>query len=116
MRKLGYSNKCVYFIKIICKFVQADVSSNGFLCTSFSLYKRVQQGCPLSLLLNTINGEVVNLNTRTNDKIVGYTISNQTETLKLSEFATGSTVDESKTAKTILANAKITIFLFSTHI
>ena len=81
MRKLGYSNKFVCFIKIICKFVQADVSSNGFLCTPFSIYKQVQQGCPLSLLLNTINGEVVNLNTRTNDKIVG--IPNQTKQKQL---------------------------------
>ena len=92
MRKLGYSNKFIYFIKIIYKFIQADVSSDGFLCTHFSLYKRVQKGCPLSLLLYIINGKVINMNSKTNDKIVEYTIPSQTETLKLSQFATGSTV------------------------
>ena len=37
MRKLGYFNKFIYFIKIICKNTQVNVFSKGFFSTSFSL-------------------------------------------------------------------------------
>ena len=71
MRKLGYSE---IFIKLIKKLYQnklSIISNNGFLSTPFSLSRGVRQECPLSLLLYIINGEVINLNIKNNDKIVG---------------------------------------------
>ena len=62
------------------------ISNNGFLSTSFSLSRGVRQGCPLSLLLYVINGEVINLIIKNNDKIVGYPIPNQKENTKLSQY------------------------------
>ena len=62
------------------------ISNNGFLSTPFSLSRGVRQGCPLSLLLYVINGEVINLIIKNNDKIVGYPIPNQKETTKLSQY------------------------------
>ena len=63
------------------------ISNNGFLSDPFPLSRGVRQGCPLSLLLYIINGEVINLNIELNHKIVGYPIPNQKETLKLSQCA-----------------------------
>ena len=88
---------------------------------------------PLSLLLYIINREVVNLNIKSNDKIVGYPTPNQKEDLKLFQYAddtnffiiiedsivkirqffkqykieTGAIIIISKTTITPLANAKI---------
>ena len=80
-----------------------------------------------------INGEVINLNIKNDDKIVGYPILNQKENTKLSQYAndtnlfelteqsiieivnffeqynleTGATINISKTTITPLANTKI---------
>ena len=98
-----------------------------------SLSGGVRLGCPLSLLPYPINGEVINLNIKNNDKIVRYPIPNQKGNTKLSQYAndtnrfvltkqsiieklnflqqynlaTGTTINISKTTITPLANAKI---------
>ena len=135
MRKLGYSEIFIKFIKKLYQNTLSIISNNGFLSTPFSLsiIRGVRQGCPLSLLLYIINGEVINLNIKNNDKIVGYPIPNQKENAKLSQYAddtnlfvlteqsiieilnffeqynlaTGTTINISKTTITPLANAKI---------
>ena len=133
MRKLGYSEIFIKFIKKLYQNTLSIISNNGFLSTPFSLSRGVRQGCPLSLLLYIINGEVINLNIKNNDKIVGYPIPNQKENAKLSQYAddtnlfvlteqsiieilnffeqynlaTGTTINISKTTITPLANAKI---------
>ena len=133
MRKLGYSEIFIEFIKKLYQNTLSIISNNGFLSTPFSLCRGVRQGCLLSLLLYIINGEVINLNIKNNDKIVGYAIPNQKENAKLSQYAdytnlfvltkqsiieilnffeqynlaTGTTINISKTTITPLANAKI---------
>ena len=133
MRKLGYSEIFIKFIKKLYQNTLSIISNNGFLSTPFSLSRGVGQVCPLSLLLYIINGEVINLNIKNNDKIVGYPIPNQKENAKLSQYAddtnlfvlteqsiieilnffeqynlaTGTTINISKTTITPLANAKI---------
>ena len=133
MRKLGYSEIFIKFIKKLYQNMLSIISNNGFLFTPFSLSRGVRQGCPLSFLLYIINGEVVNLNIKNNDKIVGYPIPNQKENIKSSQhaddtnlfalteqsiietlnffkqynLATVATINISKTKITPLANAKI---------
>ena len=63
------------------------ICNNGLLSSPFQLTRGVRQGCPLSLLLYKINGEVINLNIKANKKIVGYPIPNQKQSLKLSQYA-----------------------------
>ena len=130
MRKLGYSEIFIKFIKKLYQNTLSIISNNGFLSTTFSLSRGVRQRCPLSLLLYIINGEVINLNIKNNDKIVGYPIPNQKENAKLSQYAhdtnlfviteqsiieilnffeqynlaTGTTINISKTTITPLAN------------
>ena len=87
MRKLGFSEIFIKFIKKLYQNTLSIIFNNGFLSTPFSLSRGVRQGCPLSLLLYIINGEVINLNIKNNDKIVGYPIPNQKENAKLSQYA-----------------------------
>ena len=133
MQKLGYSEIFIKLFKKLYENTLSIISNNGFLSTPFSLSRGVRQGYPLSLLLYIINGEVINLNIKNNDKIVGYPIPNQKENTKLSQYAddtnlfvlseqsiieilnffqqynlaTGTTINISKTTIKPLANAKI---------
>ena len=59
MEKLGYSEIFINFVKKIYKNTFSVISNNGFLFDQFSLSRGVRQGCPLSLLLQIINGEVL---------------------------------------------------------
>ena len=92
MRKLGYFEIFIKFIKKLCQTTLSIISSNGFLSTPFSLSRGVRQGCPLSLLFYIKNGQVINLNIKSNDKIVGYPIPNQKENIKLSQYADDTNV------------------------
>ena len=133
MEKIGYSNTFISFIKKIYKNTQSVISNNDYLSTPFSLLTGVRQRCPLSPLLYIINSEVINLNIKSNEEIVGYPIPNQKEDLKLSqdvedincfalteksiletrnvfktfELGTGATINVSKTMINPLADAKI---------
>ena len=77
MQKLGYSEIFIKLFKKLYENTLSIISNNGFLSTPFSLSRGVRQGYPLSLLLYIINGEVINLNIKNNDKIVGYPIPTQ---------------------------------------
>ena len=59
----------ISFIKKIYQNTESIISNNGFLSDLFSLSRRVRQGCPLSLFLYIVNGEVINLNSKSNKKI-----------------------------------------------
>ena len=77
-----------YLVKKIYKNTQSVViSNNGFLSTPFPLCRGVRQGCPLALLMYIINGEVINLIIKWNEKNVESPIPNQKEDLKLSQYA-----------------------------
>ena len=86
IRKLGCSEVFIKFIKKLYQNTLSIISNNGFFSTPFSLSRGVRQGCPLSLLLYVINGEVINLNVKNNDKIVGYPMPNQKEDTKLFSY------------------------------
>ena len=133
MKKLGYSEIFINFVKKIYKNTLSVNSNKGFLSDPFALSRGVRQGCTLSFLLYIINVEVINLNIKMNHKIIGYPIPKQKERHKLSQYAddtnffvltedsiieilrflkkyetaTGATIDISKTTIMLLAGAKI---------
>ena len=133
MKKLGYSNTFINFIKKIYHNTESIIANNGFLSSSFPLTRTVRQGCPLSLLLYIINSELINLNVKSNPEIVGYPTTNQKYPLTLSQYAddtnffvmaeisiteiliffkkyemaTGATINLSKTKIMTLGNARI---------
>ena len=132
MEKLGYSNILIDFIKKIYQNTESIISNNGFLDNP-SLLSRGVIGCPMSILLYIINGEVISLNIKSNEKIVGYPMPNEEEKLRLCQYAddtkffvvteesiiqilnffkkyeiaTGATINISETKVTPLANVKI---------
>ena len=59
MEKLGYSEIFVNFVEKNYKITFFVISNNAFLSDQFSLSRGVRQGCPLSLLLYVIDGEVL---------------------------------------------------------
>ena len=87
MHKLGYSEIFIKFIEKLYQNTLSIIYNNGFLSTPFCLSRGVRQGYPLPNFLYIINGEVINLNIKNNDKIVGYSIPNQKENTKLSQYA-----------------------------
>ena len=125
--------KYINFVKKIYQNTESIIANNGFLSYSFPLNRGVRQGCPLPLLLCIINGEVINLNVKSNPEIVGYPTPNQKHPLTLSQYAddttffvmseksiteiliffkkyemaTGATINLSKTKILTLGNAKI---------
>ena len=79
--------KILGFLKKIYETTQSIISNNDYPSSPFLLSRRLWQGWPLSILLYIINSQVVNLNIKAKDRIVGYPISKQKESLKFSQHA-----------------------------
>ena len=61
MEILGFS-KNVKFIEVLYKENKSVISYNGSLSETVSLFRGLPQGCPLSLLLYVIQGEITTEN------------------------------------------------------
>ena len=90
MEKLGLSKNFVKFIEILHKNNVSMITNNGFLSENIPMLRGLKQGCPLSLLLYVIQGEVTTLNINKDKNITGLIIPNQKEHLKLSQYADDS--------------------------
>ena len=62
MTKMGFSNTFVQFKKILYSNNLSFIMNNGFLSTPIQLQRGLRQGCPLSLPLYVIQGEVATIN------------------------------------------------------
>ena len=76
MEKLGFSKNYIEFIEIFYKDNKSIVTNNGFLSKTVSLFRGLRQGCPLSLPLYVIQGEITAENINNNNTIKGITILN----------------------------------------
>ena len=65
MEKLGYSKQFIQIIDILYQDVQALVTNSSYLSTPFNIDRGIRQGYRLTLLLYMINGELINVNTKT---------------------------------------------------
>ena len=90
MEKMGISPKSVNFIKILYKQNISMISNNGYLSPQVLLQRGLRQGCPLSLPLYVIQGQVTNINININKDIIGIHIPNQKEQVKISQYADDS--------------------------
>ena len=66
MKKMGISQEFINFIKILRKHNTSMIINNGYLSTTVSLQRGLRQGCPLSLLLYVIQGEITTININNN--------------------------------------------------
>ena len=67
MEKLGFSKNYIELIEILYKENNSIISNNGFLAETFSLHRGLRQGCPLSLPLYVVQGEITTENINKND-------------------------------------------------
>ena len=58
MEKLGFRKSYISFIEILYTENKSMISNNDFLSETISLFRGLRQGCPLSLPLYVIQGEV----------------------------------------------------------
>ena len=66
------------------------IPNNGFLSEQIPLQRGLRQGCPLSLPLYVIQGEVITININNNNSIKGIDIPNKTKQIKTSQYADDS--------------------------
>ena len=71
MQKLGISPLFINFIKTLYTNNKSTMINNGFLSSPISLERGLRQGCPLSLPLYIIQGEVTAKSINKNYSIIG---------------------------------------------
>ena len=69
MEKMGISPIFINFIKTLYKQNTSMITNNGFLSEQIPLQRGLRQGCPLSLPLYVIQGEVTTININNNNSI-----------------------------------------------
>ena len=90
MTKMGFSNTFVQFIKILYQNNTFFIRNNGFLSTPIQLQRGLRQGCPLSLPLYVIQGEVTAININNNQNIKGIKIPNNNKEIEICQYADDS--------------------------
>ena len=97
MQKLGVSPLYINFIKTLYTNNTSTIINNGFLSSPISLERGLRQGCPLSLPLYIIHGEVTTKNINNDDSIIGIKITNVFNFFENLKKATGTTINLEKT-------------------
>ena len=88
MEKIGLCNTFIKFIQIL--YNTSIIINNGFLSSLIHLQRGLRQGCPLSLPLYVIQGEVTTINVNQNKNINRIKIPNKTNEIKMSQYADDS--------------------------
>ena len=90
MEKMGFSPIFINFLKILYKQNTSMIINNGFLSPQVSLQRGLRQGCPLSLPLYVIQGQITKINIKNDTNIAGINIPNQKEETRISQYADDS--------------------------
>ena len=90
MEKLGFSIEYIKFIEILYKNNTSVMTNNGFLSEAVKMLRGLRQGCPLSLPLYVIQGEITTKNINKDKTIIGLQIPNYKKQLKISQDADDS--------------------------
>ena len=90
MEKMGFSPLFINFLKILYKQNTSMIINNGFLSPQVSLQRGLRQGCPLSLPLYVIQGQITKINIKNDTNIAGINIPNQKEETRISQYADDS--------------------------
>ncbi|GFR99073.1 reverse transcriptase [Elysia marginata] len=78
LRMFNFGEKLISWIKALRTERTANVKNGGSLSESFPLERGVRQGCPVSPLLFIIAVEILALNVRQDEKILGIQLPNST--------------------------------------
>ena len=71
MTKMGFSEIFTNFIKILYKNNTSIITNNGYLSQQIQIQRGLRQGCPLSLPLYVIPGEITTVNINQDNNITG---------------------------------------------
>ena len=88
MEKIGLCDTFIKFIQIL--YNTSIIINNGFLSSLIHLQRGLRQGCPLSLPLYVIQGEVTTINVNQNKNINRIKIPNKTNEIEMSQYADDS--------------------------
>ena len=72
------------------------IINNGFLSDTVTMLRGLRQGCPLSLPLYVIQGEVTTKNIKNDNTITGLTIHNTKKQIEISQYADDSNFYKTK--------------------
>ena len=72
------------------------IINNGFLSDTVTMLRGLRQGCPLSLPLYVIQGEVTTKNINNDNTITGLTIHNTKKQIEISQYADDSNFYKTK--------------------
>ena len=84
---MGISPIFINSIKTLYKQNTSMITNKGFLSEQIPLKRGLRQGCPPSLPLHVIQGEVTTININNNNSIKGIHIPNKTKQTKISQYA-----------------------------
>ena len=90
MKKLGFSIDYIKFMEILYKENTSIITNNGFLSEMVKMLRGLRQGCPLSLPLYVMQGEITTKNINNDKTIIGLQIPNYKKKLKISQYADDS--------------------------
>ena len=86
MDKMGFSNIFINFIKILYKNNTSTIINNRYLSAPVQLQRGLRQGCPLSLPLYVVQGEVTTININQDESISGIKVPNKKQGIKVSQY------------------------------
>ena len=87
LRKFGFGERFVKWVQILYTDITSAVKVNGYLTKEFPIKRGVRQGCPLSALIYVLCAEVLGIEIRKNEKIVGYKYNRNKDEHKLTQYA-----------------------------
>ena len=90
MIKMGFSETFISFIKTLYKNNTSSIINKGYLSQQIQIQRGLRQGCPLSLPLYVIQGEVTTKNINQDNNITGIRIPNHNKQVKISQYADDS--------------------------
>ena len=87
LRKFGFGERFVRWVQILYTDITSAVKVNGYLTKEFPIKRGVRQGCPLSALIYVLCAEVLGIEIRKNEQIVGYKYNRNKNEHKLTQYA-----------------------------
>ena len=90
MEKPDFSKEYIKFVEMLYKDNSSIITNKEFLSETVMMLRGLREGCPLSLPLCAIQGEVTAKNINNDNMIIGLKIPNSKKQLKILQYADDS--------------------------